>query len=71
MSYNFVTLISKPSIIKVGRFGLFFKEDLEVTSTSNSLIPIPDLPRKYTSGRALGSDPHILFSAIRKDGSKA
>ena len=29
MSYNFVTLISKPSIIKVGRFGLFFKEDLE------------------------------------------
>ena len=71
ISYNLVTLISKPSIMKVGKLGLFFKDDLDVTSTSNSLTPIPDLPRIYTSGTEFGSEPQALFSAIRKDGSNA
>ena len=71
ISYNLETLTSKPSIIKVGRFGLSFKFDFDNASASNCLTPKPDSPRIYTSGKALGSDPQRLFSLIRKEGSNA
>ena len=69
ISYTFCTLTSKPSMIKIGRFGLFFKEDLDNASLSSSFTPIPERPRIYISGIAFGSDPHLLFCCIRNDGS--
>ena len=58
MSYTFCTLTSKPSMIKVGRLGLFSKADLDNTSCSRALTPIPERPRIYISGTIFGSDPH-------------
>ena len=56
-------------MIKVGKFGLFSKDDFDNASLSNPFTPIPDRPRIYISGTAFGSDPQILLFCIRKDGS--
>ena len=69
ISYNFCTLISKPSMIKVGRLGLFFNDVLERLCASNCVVPIPERPRIYNSGTLFGFEPAKLFSAIRKEGS--
>ena len=62
-------LTSNPSIMKVGRFGLFSKFDLESWSLSNSFTPKPERPRIYISGSAFGSEPNWLLLTKRKDGS--
>ena len=69
ISYNLLTLTSKPSIINVGRFGLSTRFDFDKASLSNCFTPKPDSPRIYTSGKALGSEPQRLFSLMRKEGS--
>ena len=57
-------------MIKVGKFGLFSKDDFDSASLSNPFTPIPDRPRIYISGTAFGSDPQILLFWIRNEGSK-
>ena len=49
---------SKPSIIKVGRFGLFSRFERD-RSLSKSLIPNPERPRIYISGTVFGSEPRF------------
>ena len=44
-SYTFDTDTSKPSIIKIGVFGLFERADWETASLSNSMTPTPERPR--------------------------
>ena len=56
-SYIFSMLTSKPSIIKVGRFGLFSRFERD-RSLSKSLIPNPERPRIYISGTVFGSEPN-------------
>ena len=59
-------------MMKVGRFGLFCRFDFEVRlCASSSFTPMPELPRMDTSGRAFGSEPQVVFSAMRNDGSNA
>ena len=70
-SYNVVALISNPSIMKVGRFGLSFRLDFERSLASSlSKLPMPDCPRIYISGTALGFEPIRLLSTILNEGSK-
>ena len=80
VSYTFWIETSNPSIIKVGRLGLFSRAERVRSflsklcsanvSLSSSRTPIPDCPRIVISGMELGSDPQTLFFWIRKEGSK-
>ena len=55
--------------MKVGRFGLFSRFDLDSWFLSKSLTPTPERPRIYISGNALGSEPNCVLVIKRKEGS--
>ena len=56
--------------MKIGGLGSFLSACSEVRLASRAGVPMPERPRTYICGRALGFEPMSRFSAMRNEGSK-
>jgi len=56
--------------MKIGWLGSFLSACSEVRLSSRAGVPMPERPRTYICGRALGFEPMSRFSAMRNEGSK-